>query len=701
MDFWRFHAIDNGRLAITGELALFVAVLSLTISVLAAYATIIALERAWACDNRKLNNQWALLAALALAIGVWTMHFIGMLALRLPTPIHYDTAITIVSMLPVIFGSFAALKLLANNSPSWQRIQVAALFFTCGVVAMHYCGMEAMTVDAEMTYSPTLLLLSFVITQGLATLAISMGGIAQCLRQQRMAKILAACVAGLAIAGMHYSSMSVVSFYPTIDTATTAAALPPHLVMTDNSTLALVITTISALLIGLLIVSAIFDRRLQSVVIDLQNKSRREQMIVDNLFDGIVVINCNNRIDTFNKAFLKLCQHTGREVDKMQISTLLPALDYHSLLIDSQQSDSRFINKTSRIKLIKKDGSQIFCEATIAPITVNTHILFNASFRDISKREALELQLAHAQKLESIGQLAAGIAHEINTPTQYIASNIAFLKDAFQGCIDSLQHGQTFSSSLSGDDRHYFQQSLNQLKFDFISTEIPQAIEQSLEGLERVSSIVKAMKSFSYPSHGDKHLVDLGEAIATTVTVARNEWRYVADVHLDIASDLPPIDGLRDEINQVLLNMIVNAAHAIEDRYQNNEQKGRIDIVAHFDSEYCYIDIKDDGMGISNEHKKRIFDPFFTTKEVGRGTGQGLSIAYSVINEKHNGAIVVDSHLGKGTTFTIKLPYLQEASQQQEMASSQQHLSQQHLSQQHLSQQHGNQPASTTKAGPS
>jgi signal transduction histidine kinase len=191
----------------------------------------------------------------------------------------------------------------------------------------------------------------------------------------------------------------------------------------------------------------------------------------------------------------------------------------------------------------------------------------------------------------------------------------------------------------------------------YLAEEIPKAITQSLEGVGRVSDIVRAMKDFSHPGASGKEAIDLSKAIESTVTVARNEWKYVADMVTDFDPALPPVPCLVGEFNQVILNIVVNAAHAIADVIgDHTDKRGTIRITTRRDNKWAEIRISDTGTGIPEQHRSRVFDHFFTTKAVGKGTGQGLSIAHAVVTEKHGGSIALETEMGKGTTFIIRLP---------------------------------------------
>jgi two-component system NtrC family sensor kinase len=281
----------------------------------------------------------------------------------------------------------------------------------------------------------------------------------------------------------------------------------------------------------------------------------------------------------------------------------------------------------------------------------------------LDKLGRTQAMLLQAQKMESIGQLAAGIAHEINTPTQYVRDNLTFVHRAKEGAdrvfdkafevIEAARAG-----GLARDLITEFDELVRRTKFAYLREEFPLALEQSLEGMERISSIVAAMKEFSHPSAGEKEAVDLRALIETTATVTRNEWKYVAELETDFDDDVPPVPCLRDEIGQVVLNLVVNATHAISDTLKTGEkEKGRITIrLRKHGSNFVDILVVDDGDGIPEAIRNKIFNPFFTTKGVGKGTGQGLAIAYSTVVDKHQGQIFFETEVGVGTTFIVRLP---------------------------------------------
>ena len=282
---------------------------------------------------------------------------------------------------------------------------------------------------------------------------------------------------------------------------------------------------------------------------------------------------------------------------------------------------------------------------------------------DLTERRELENQLSHAQKMESIGQLAAGIAHEINTPTQYVGDNTRFVRESFSELGGVLGKFTELLASVRGglvppELIAQVEKEIEAADVEYLLEEIPHALQQSLEGISRIAHIVQAMKDFSHPGASEKRAADLNKAIASTITVARNEWKYVADLETNFDETLPFVPCLLSEFNQVILNMTINASHAIADVIgEGATSKGKITITtANIADEWAEIRISDTGSGIPPQARSRIFDPFFTTKEVGQGTGQGLAISHNVIVEKHKGQLSFETEMGQGTTFIIRLP---------------------------------------------
>lgn len=263
---------------------------------------------------------------------------------------------------------------------------------------------------------------------------------------------------------------------------------------------------------------------------------------------------------------------------------------------------------------------------------------------DITERRLLEQQVVQSNKLEAIGRLAAGVAHEINTPTQLVGSNLHFLGDQLETLLAWLDSSSQASEATIAQIQ-YFRQ------------EAPKAIEESLEGIERITHIVKAMRYFTHPGGEHKEIANLNQIIQNAISLSRNEWKNVAEIKTDLEADLPNVECLPIELSQVVLNIIMNAVHAIHDALgEQPEKTGQIVITSRQLGELIEIRIADNGTGIPKEIHNKIFDPFYTTKDIGRGTGQGLAIAYTVIVKKHGGTLEFESEVSRGTTFVIRLP---------------------------------------------
>lgn len=281
---------------------------------------------------------------------------------------------------------------------------------------------------------------------------------------------------------------------------------------------------------------------------------------------------------------------------------------------------------------------------------------------DITRRKCLEEQLRQAQKLEAVGQLAAGIAHEINTPAQFVGDNIGFLKESWANIADLIQLSRRLreeagSGSLQAQTTAALDAACQRTDVDYLLAEVPSAIDQSSKGMERISEIVRAVKEFSRPGGKEKRPVDINHAISNTIIVARNEWKYVADMVTHLDPTVVPVSCLAGEFNQVMLNLIVNAAQAIAASADGTHgAKGTITISTTQLQDAVRIAIHDTGAGIPEHIRSRVFEPFFTTKPVGQGTGQGLALAHTVIVQRHKGHIWFESAAGTGTTFFVQLP---------------------------------------------
>jgi PAS domain S-box-containing protein len=344
---------------------------------------------------------------------------------------------------------------------------------------------------------------------------------------------------------------------------------------------------------------------------------------------------------------------------RMSIDDLQPGEDHEGDKIRKAIPSERQTSLCCQHK--RKNGRAIDVEVNSHLITFENRPTVLMASLDISDRKQMEVELRHAQKLEAVGLLAAGIAHEINTPIQFIGDNTRFLQTAFTGVrklldkyeeiCEAARHGTALEDLIRTAETARIDAD-----WEYAREEIPKAIDHALEGIERVAKIVRAMKEFSHVDQClEKTAADLNRALESTLIVARNELKYVADVETHYG-DLPPVICHLGDLNQVFLNLLINAAHAIGDVVKGTGAKGRIGVRTSLLGDWVQIAISDTGTGIPRVIQSKVFDPFFTTKEVGRGTGQGLALARAVVVEKHGGTLTFETHAGKGTTFYIRLP---------------------------------------------
>jgi PAS domain S-box-containing protein len=322
---------------------------------------------------------------------------------------------------------------------------------------------------------------------------------------------------------------------------------------------------------------------------------------------------------------------------------------------------SRRANQTQR-RMTAKNGRTVLVNIGLTAVrdrAGRTQWLI-VTVEDVTERSRLEIELRHSQKLESVGRLAAGIAHEINTPIQFVGDNVSFLSVAFEDLLHlcaSYQEvcARTVDGQVAAEDIARIKAEEESADMRYLQQNIPTSIQATLDGVARVAKIVKSMKAFAHPDRGEKEQSDLNLALRNTLTVATNELKYVASVETEFG-DLPPVPCFLSDLNQVFLNLLVNAAHAIGDVVGKTGQRGVIGVRTYCEGAFAVVAIRDTGTGIPAEVQSRIFDPFFTTKEVGKGTGQGLALARSVIVEEHGGTLSFTTEVGKGTTFFVRVP---------------------------------------------
>lgn len=396
----------------------------------------------------------------------------------------------------------------------------------------------------------------------------------------------------------------------------------------------------------------------------LSAQSSQLSIILDKAPISVLLVNKEGDIIQANRMATVTFQSTTSQFIEKKLFDLFVNEDrqvvenYHNSLLASPTNETSF-----EAKAISSTTPYIPLEIFISSFEWGDGIHTLWLCRDLTKRQEkeherlqIEQELRQAQKLEALGTLASGIAHEINTPIQFVSNNISFMEDSFNDLQDmvisvrKMLGAKEQDSSLESD----FNDILEDVDYEFLAEEIPSCLKQSTEGMQRIGKIVSAIKDFSHPGTEEKSAVDINKAIETTATVSHNQWKYVADLEFDLDAKIPAVMAHSGDINQVFLNLIVNSAHAIEEC--GKDDKGKIVISTCQQGDMVEVRMADNGTGIDPDNLAQIYDPFFTTKEVGKGTGQGLSITQNIISLKHKGTVDVESTVGQGTTFIIRLP---------------------------------------------
>ena len=367
--------------------------------------------------------------------------------------------------------------------------------------------------------------------------------------------------------------------------------------------------------------------------------------VIETIPNPIFIKNSEGAYIGCNSAF---AEFYGLEIEDIigRMPTDIMAADIAQEIIQQDQDlfDSPGVKVYETVFSIPQKGLRhaIYYKSTFEDENGNVQGLVGV-LHDITERKQMEEQLIRSQKLESIGLLAAGIAHEINTPTQFIHTNVEFVEEAFTDCVSLVglveRLAQGHAEGRPPDELiKELLEEFQHTDFGEIDADVKDALKGTLDGVERITNIVDSMRYFSHPGTEQKEMVDINRAIEHAITVSRNEWKYYSEIGTKLEDDLPPIMGYAAPLNQVLLNIIVNAAQAISGALGDNpERKGLISISTKQVDSMVEIRIADNGPGIEQDILAKIFDPFFTTKEIGKGTGQGLALAQSVVVDKHEG----------------------------------------------------------------
>jgi PAS domain S-box-containing protein len=399
-----------------------------------------------------------------------------------------------------------------------------------------------------------------------------------------------------------------------------------------------------------------------------EHLTRERLLILDCAAEGIYGVDLNGCVTFMNRAAAAMLQCSPTDVTGKNSHDLFCRLrDEKRSHLPENCPIARTLASQEGIRgeltdLRRTNDTRFEAEFSVFPL-IETREMKGAvvCFNDVTDRKRMEVELRHSQKLEAVGALAAGIAHEINTPIQFVGDNTRFLQDAFRDVAELVKAYEQLRQAAKGATEateaiETVIAAREKADWEYLEEEIPKALEQALDGVNRVATIVRGMKEFSHVDRSpQKTAADLNKALESTLIVARNELKYVADLEVHFG-ELPPVPCHLGDLNQVFLNLLINAAHAIGDVVKGTPKKGRIEVRTRRDGDRIEVAFSDTGTGVPETIRDKIFDPFFTTKEVGRGTGQGLALARAVIVEKHGGTLTFDTEMGKGTTFYIRLP---------------------------------------------
>ncbi|KVZ98709.1 histidine kinase [Burkholderia cepacia] len=561
--------------------------LSVAIATLASYTTLDLAAFISLLDNPKLRRMWLGGGAAAMGTGIWSMHFVGMLAFSLPIPLGYALPDTGASLAIAVLVSYFALYVVTRARLGWRRLLAGGVLMGGGIAGMHYAGMAAMRMMPGIRYDAVL----FAASIGIAVIASTAAlWIAQALRARQAShatarRVGAAVVMGVAITGMHYTAMAAAHFAPDARCGAANGVDTPWLA-----------TTVALFTTGTLVVTLLLSR-----------------------FDA-------------RTTFLRGMTDTLERLVRLRTAELERALH-------------RYEQTTAMLQRTRENMATEIDERKAAQARLEQEK--EEQRRLLHALEETHVQLLQSEKLASIGQLAAGVAHEINNPIGFVSANLNTLKTWVRSLLDVIAAHEAALPQLDPAARDALTALGRAADLDYVRGEIATLIDESIDGALRVRRIVQDLRDFSRPASDEWSVVDLRAGLESTLNVVHNELKYKAEIVRDYG-DVPLVECLPSQLNQVVMNLLVNAAQAIPER-------GVITIRTSSDGEQVSIAISDTGTGMTPDVVRRIFDPFFTTKPVGQGTGLGLSVSHGIV-ERHRGTIDVTSEPGRGTTFCVRLP---------------------------------------------
>jgi two-component system, NtrC family, sensor kinase len=570
-----------------GTYNLWLVSLSLIIATLAAYTVLDLAGFISVLEKPMLRQVWLGGGATAMGTGIWSMHFVGMLAFSLPISLGYDLQITAASLVIAILTSYFALNLVTRAKLARFRLVAGGVLMGLGIAGMHYTGMAAMRMQPGIDYDAALFVASLAIAIAASTVALWIAHALSSPGQQHVIvkRAATAGIMGIAITGMHYTGMAAANFLSGTRCGAASGIDAPWLA-----------TTITVFTLAILVVTLMVSR-----------------------FDA-------------RTTFLREMADTLEELVRKRTSELEGALRQyeqttHTLQLTRQKMEEEIEERKAAQGRLEQEKDE--------------------QRRLIRELEETHVQLLQSEKLASIGQLAAGIAHEINNPMGFVNANLNTLKTWIPRLLQILSVHEPLIENLEPDIRAEIVAAWKNADIDYVRGDILELVDESIDGAMRVRRIVQDLRDFSRPVSDEWSVVDLHAGLESTLNVVHNEIKLKAKIERAYGN-LPLVECLPSQLNRVFMNLLVNAVQAIRDH-------GTITICTTSDEDMVSIAISDTGVGISLDVMSRIFDPFFTTRAVGQGTGLGLSVSHGIV-ERHGGRIDVVSELGRGTTFRIQIP---------------------------------------------